>query len=159
MTLQTRKRPGRQYSLQSFIAFSLTILTAFTACKKDEKLDVSSFSNCSAAQNLDSASISAKLIGSWVWSKRACFWTGTTQSANKNIKVTFGIDHTFSVNENAATLTQGTWKLIQEPNVAWHLSVSSPSEYLEGRILFCEKQLLLNDSYRDGCDNLFNKIN
>ncbi|HEX6222872.1 MAG TPA: hypothetical protein VFZ52_00580, partial [Chryseolinea sp.] len=126
-----------------------------TACKKEDKLDVGSYWRCNQSQNLDSTAISAKLIGSWTWSKQACFWTGRTVSANKNIKVTFRSDRTFSVNENATSLTQGTWKVVHEDGNSWGLELSSPSEYLHGRILFCDNQVVLNDSYRDGCDNLF----
>ena len=38
---------------------------------------------------------------------------------------------------------------------SWGLDTQS--EYLFGRILFCDNQVLDNDSYRDGCDNLFTR--
>ena len=135
----------------------LTLLTALAACKKDKKLDVDSYWRCNEAQNLDSTAISAKLIGSWIWNKRACF-EAATESANKNIQVTFRADGTFSVNENATSLTQGTWKLEQANHKTWQLNLSSRSDYLYGRILFCDNQVLFNQSYLDGCDNLFNKL-
>lgn len=137
----------------------VTILAGLSACKKD-KLDISSFWGCNQSQNLDTIVISSKLIGSWDWSKQACGdGAGKTRTADKNIKLTFRTDRTFSVNENAAILTQGTWKLVQVDGNSWSLGLSSASEYLNGRILFCDNQALFNDSYRDGCDNLFNKSN
>jgi hypothetical protein len=142
--------------LMRLVLFCVTILAAFAACKKD-KLDVNLFWNCNQSQHLDTTAISVKLMSSWTWSKQACFGTGNTVAANKNIKVTFRTDHTFSVNENATLLTQGTWKLVQLDSNSCRLDLSSASEYLYGRILFCDDQVLFNDSYRDGCDNLFIK--
>lgn len=138
--------------------FSLIILVAVISCKKDN-LDINSFWECNRSQNLDSTTLSVKLIGSWTWAKQSCFWEGKTKTANKNIKVTFNNNHTFNVNEDLNTLTQGTWKLVQVDVNSWGFLLSSPSNYLYGRILFCNKEVLFNDSYRDGCDNLFRKSN
>jgi hypothetical protein len=141
------------------ILFFLIIVTFLTACKKD-KLDIGSFWNCNQSQNLDTTTISSKLFGSWRWGKQVCGnGAGKTKTADKNIKVTFKTDRTFSVNENATLLTQGTWKLVKVDGNSWVLDLSSASEYLYGRILFCDYRVLFNDSYRDGCDNLFDKTN
>ena len=141
------------------ILFCLTVVAGLTACKK-EKLDVSSFWECNQSQHLDSLTISGKLVGSWKWSKQSCFETGQVTSADKNIQVTFKYDQTFSVSGDAFTpLTQGIWKIVKVDVSSWELDLSSPSEYLSGRILFCGNQVLFNDSFRDGCDNLFDKNN
>ncbi len=136
--------------------FCLTIFAGLTSCKKD-KLDLYSFWQCNQAQNLDTTAISSKLLGSWTWTKQSC--EAKAKSADRNIKVTFRSDHTVAVNENSNTLTQATWKLVQVDSNLWELDLSSPNEFLSGRILFCGDQVLFNDSYRDGCDNLFNKSN
>jgi len=137
----------------------VTILTGLVACKK-ENIDIDKFWNCNQTQNLDTSAISSKLIGSWNWSKQACGdGAGKSKTADKNIKVTFRTDRTFYVNENATLLTQGNWKLVQVDGNSWGLDLSSTSEYLYGRILFCDNQVLFNNSYRDGCDNLFAKSN
>lgn len=139
--------------------FFLTLFAGLISCKK-ETLDIKSFWQCNQSQNLDTTGISSKLIGSWYWSKQACGdGAGKAKTADKNIKVTFRTDRTFFVDENAALLTQGTWKLVQVEGNFWSLDLSSASEYLYGRILFCDNRILFNDSYRDGCDNLFNKSN
>lgn len=134
----------------------LTIFVGLTSCKKD-RLDINSFWQCNLSQKLDTTAISSKLTGSWTWSKQSCSDEGETKSADRNIKVTFNINHTFSVTENSNSLTQGTWKLTQVDGTSWGLDISSPSKYLYGRILFCVNQVLFNASYRDGCDNLFNR--
>ena len=136
----------------------LTIVAGLISCKK-EKLDINSFWFCHQSLNLDSAQVTSRLAGSWIWAKQSCFWTGVTISADKNVKLTFKTDQTFSVTEESNMLTQGTWKLKQVDGSSWGLDISSPSEYLFGRILFCGNQVLFNDSYIDGCDNLFKKNN
>lgn len=140
------------------IILLLIIFSELVSCKK-EKLDINHFWQCSMSQNLDSEAISNKLVGSWTWTKQSCFWTNITKSADRNIKVSFNSNATFSVYENSNTLTQGTWKLKQVDGNFVGLDLSSASEYLYGRILFCNNQVLFNDSYRDGCDHLFIKIN
>ena len=140
------------------ILLILTLAASLAACNKPEKFDVVSYWYCHQSQNLDSAAISTKLIGSWTRTKKACFGTGgMTESPVKIIKVTFRTDGTFSVNESTTVLTQGTWKIKQVDGPHWGLDLSPLSEYLLGRILFCDKQVLFNDSYRDACDNLFDK--
>jgi hypothetical protein len=142
------------------ILFCLTIIVALNSCKKEElKLDINSYWQCNKSQNLDTTAISNKLLGSWVWSKKFCFWEAKTILADKNIKVTFNFDRTFFVNEGSSTLTQGTWKLKKVDVSSWGLDLTSTSEYLYGHILFCDNQVLFNDSYIDGCDYLFNKNN
>ena len=162
MGVQHSKRficQDKKLLLMRFTLFFLTILTVLSACKKD-KLDIGSFWVCNKSQNLDTTAISSKLIGSWNWCKQVCGdGSGKTKNADKNIQVTFRANRTFSVNENASLLTQGTWKLVQVDSTSWGVDLSSASEYLYGRILFCNNQVLFNDSYRDGCDNLFNKSN
>ncbi len=140
------------------IFFLLTVCSIFFSCKKDT-LDISLFQQCHNSQSLDSTAISNNLAGSWIWTKQSCFWTGKTTTADKNIKVIFNSNATFSVLENSSILTQGNWGLKIIDSNMWGLDLTSPSEYLYGRILFCNNQILFNDSYRDGCDNLFTKSN
>ena len=133
----------------------LTIFTVILSCKKDSSENYS-FGQCPNAQYLDSASTSTKLVGSWVWKKQACF-TSKAANADKNVIITFNANGTFTVSENGSIITAGSWKLEITDISSWGLNLTSPSNYLYGRIYFCEKQLLFNDSYRDGCDNLFVK--
>jgi hypothetical protein len=140
------------------VLFCLAIVAGLTTCRKD-KIDVNSFWECNQSQNLDSLAITGKLIGSWKWSKQACFWTGQTKSSNKNILATFKNDQTFSISGDTNTRSQGTWRIVKVDFSSWGLDLSSSSEYLYGHILFCGNQVLFNDSYRDGCDNLFVRRN
>lgn len=142
----------------SFICSIALLLAGFLSCKKDT-IDVNSFWQCNQGQNTDTAVIANKLTGSWYWTKQACASTGATRVADKKIRLTFKVDHTFTITESNSLLTMGTWKIVQVDGSSRGLDLSSPSEYLYGRILFCDNQVLFNDSYRDGCDNLFTKNN
>jgi hypothetical protein len=128
----------------------------FIGCKKDN-IDVNSFQNCNNSFRLDSAATANKLSGSWLWLKQSCDG-GVSKKADKNIKVTFNSIGTFSVMENTTVITQGNWKL-ELVNGNWELNTNSLSQYLDGRILFCDNQLLFSASNKDGCDNLFTKSN
>lgn len=132
----------------------LTICLIFLSCKKNNDRTLW---ECGSSQFLDSAVISNKIIGSWVWTKQLCWDVDGIMTANKNIKITFNANTTFTVLENSAILTQGNWKLkIVDSNI-WGLELTSLSEYLYGRIIFCNNQVMFNDSYKDGCDNVFVK--
>lgn len=133
----------------------LTICLIFLSCKKNNDRTLW---ECGNSQFLDSAVISNKIIGSWVWTKQLCGdGNGDIMTADKSIKMTFNANATFTVLQNSSILTQGNWKLkIVDSNV-WELDLTSSSEYLHGRILFCNNQIMFNDSYKDGCDNVFVK--
>ncbi len=139
-----------------FLWLALTISIPFFACNK--ALDVHAIWQCNNSLNLDSTGISKKLVGSWKWVKQSCFEIGKVTSADRNIKVTFNSNATFSVQENSSVITQGNWDLKIEDNSMWGLDLNSSSIYLHGRILFCDDRVLFAASYRDGCDNLFEKI-
>jgi hypothetical protein len=117
------------------IILLLIIFSELVSCKK-EKADINYFWQCSMSQNLDSQAISNKLAGSWTWTKQSCFWTNIIKSADRNIKVSFDSNATFSVYENSNTLKQGTWKLKQVDGNIVGLDLFSPSEYLYGHIFF-----------------------
>lgn len=61
----------------------------------------------------------------------------------------------FTVTENSVVITQGNWNLRVADFDNFELDLNNPSTYLYGRIVLCESQVLFNDSYRDGSDNLF----
>jgi len=136
----------------------LTLASILTSCKK-EKINVNDFLQCSKSQNLDSTAIANKLTGNWRWEKQSCYWTAQTKKADKDVKVIFNTSRTFTVSQNDIIIAQGTWRLKIVDSNMYGLDLSQFSEYLNGCILFCNNEILFNDSYRDGCDNLFGKSN
>jgi hypothetical protein len=140
------------------IIIILILTLILNSCKK-ETINLNEFWQCNKSQNLDTIAIANKLTGSWTWRKQSCSSSGKTILADKIVKVTFNSNRTFSLSENAIIVTQGNWKLkIVDSNI-YGLDLTPQSEYLYGRILFCNDEVLFNDSYIDGCDNLFCKIN
>ena len=135
----------------------LLALTLFFSCSKKDTIDVPTFWQCNKNQNLDSTAIANKLLGSWVWAIQSCGDVPTVKTADKNVIVNFNINGNFNKVENGTVITQGTWKLKIVDSNMYGLELTQPSQYLHGRILFCDNEVLFNDSYRDGCDNVFNK--
>ena len=133
----------------------ITICLIILSCKKNNDRILW---ECNNSPFPDSVTISNKIIGSWLWTKQLCGdGAGSILIANKNIKITFNASATFTVYENSTILTQGNWNLKTVDINAWGLHLTSPSEYLYGRILFCNNKIMFNDSYIDGCDNVFVK--
>jgi hypothetical protein len=135
------------------ILILLTATLFLGSCKK-EKIDAKHFWDCNAVQNFDSTKLAAKLIGSWQWTNQLCY-LGKTTKADKNVEVSFTASGTFSVTENLVVITQGNWKLKNLDSITIGLLLDYSSEYLLGRILLCDNQVLFNASHADACDNLF----
>jgi hypothetical protein len=138
-----------------YVFFTLMICLLLISCTKE--IDMDAYWQCHHSQNPDSASITAKLPGSWNWKKQNCFWGNKARKADKNVTVTFYANADYTVTENSAILAMGTWRLKKVDVNLWEFDLSTPSEYLYGRILLCGNEVLLNQSYIDGCDNLFVK--
>lgn len=141
------------------LLFIILMLTSILSSCKKEKINVNDFWECSKSLNLDSTAIANKLTANWTWKKQSCFWTGQTKKADKDVKVNFNTNRTFTVTQNEIIVAQGSWKLKIVDSNMYGLDLSQFSEYLNGRILFCNDEILFNDSYRDGCDNFFGKSN
>jgi hypothetical protein len=148
---------------KSFSNFAMSIIllpfaiAILCSCKKI-KINLDSYYECSRNISGDSTAISQKLIGSWRWISKSCFWEGRLKPANKKMIVTFNNNQTFLISENGNTIAQGSWKLVVADGSFWGIESSASGDYIIGRILFCKDELLFSDSYRDGCDKLFRKV-
>ncbi len=144
-----------------FLIFATSLIWLNESCKKDNadsdsvKIDMKGLWECNEDQNYDSTKLAAKLVGNWQWFIYSCYWSGTTNKADKDVRVTFTSYGTFWVKENSVIVTQGSWALKDEDSGILGLQLDTPSQYLYGRILLCDDQLLFNHSYIDGCDNFF----
>lgn len=127
------------------------------SCKK-LTINLDNYYECSRPVSSDSTAIAQKLIGSWRWISKSCFWEGKLKPSNKKITVSFNNNQTFSIKEHSNTIARGSWKLVVADGSFWGIESSTSSDYIIGRILFCKNELLFNDSYRDGCDKLFRKV-
>jgi len=82
---------------------------------------------------------------------------------NHTISVTFTSSGTYTFIENS-TVTQGNWKIqmigmnyFGVDSTLFETVIDKPIYYLSGLVLPCGNQLMLDDSYGDGCSNLFQK--
>src|SRR5688572_7001521 len=117
------------------IILYITIILSLTYCSKD-KIDISDFVECNNEQNLDSTSISAKLIGIWTLKKQSIPYSKKFRNVDKNIKATFNNDSTYSVTENSNVLMQGTWKLVYHSQNNYSLRSDEFSHYISGAVYF-----------------------
>ncbi|MGI6048624.1 MAG: hypothetical protein ACOYEG_11595 [Petrimonas sp.] len=139
-------------------AFILISLLSFS-CSKDssEQIDIVQLYNCHKSQKYDSTKLASKLIGTWKWTTYSAEIPGTIK-ADKNVFLNLTKEGEFTVTENSVVVTRGNWKLKVADIDLFALDLNNPSTYLYGRILLCENLVLFNNSYIDGGDNLFVRI-
>ncbi|HYG52255.1 MAG TPA: hypothetical protein VD905_15195 [Flavobacteriales bacterium] len=138
------------------------------SCKKDKAVpetsrgvDINAFYECNTAQQLDTAEMANKLLGKWKLILSAC---GECNDPGwyepvKTVFVTFTSPNEFSVEENSTVISSGHWNLCMIDTNKWVLCSSSSLNYIAGYILFCDNRVLFYNSYIDGIDNLFEKLN
>jgi hypothetical protein len=145
--------------------FTLLLITSLVifSCNKSEDPDSAAFLKCHQSQQLDSAGIANKLVGQWSLSSRFCYKVTVTNLLPILVKANFTANGSFSVSENNSIITQGNWKLkpLTLGTDMWELELTSASDFLKGRVLFCKNQVLFNNTYAnvngEGCDVIFFK--
>jgi len=136
-------------------AFIILSLLAFS-CSKDnrEQIATKQLWDCYKSQNFDSTKLADKLSGTWKWTKYYAEIPGTNK-ATKDVILNLTKAGKFTVTENTVLITQGNWNLRVAAYDNYQLELSTPSTYLYGIIVLCGDQVLFNNSYIDGSDNLF----
>ena len=139
-------------------AFIVISLLPFS-CSKDklDQIDTKQLWDCYKSQNYDSTKLASELLGTWKWTAYYSEIPGTNK-ANKDVFLNLSKTGTFTVTENSVVITQGNWNLRIADINNYELELNKPSTYLYGRIVLCENQVLFNNSYIDGSDNLFIKM-
>lgn len=159
----------KQFYSILFLVLSISVLP--TSCEKPYTADLSirekppitldSMLQCHGHNNWDSATIRNTLLGKWQWEYIRCYWT--PESANgtdyKNLTIEFKQNDSVEVKVNNQILQISSWKIAQLNDGFSKLVVNPMVVQLPGKILFCGGHVLFYDSYTDGCDNYFKKIN
>ncbi len=122
------------------------------------EIKANEFWDCHKSQELDSIKLASKLVGAWTWKKQACYWGGKTVYADKDLQVTFTGNRICILRENSSIVSQGSWKLKAVDSNMFVLDLEHSSIYLHGIILLCNGEVVFSDSYIDGCDYLFTKV-
>ncbi len=137
------------------------LLLAFTTfqCKKGTTKAIrnNEIAEASRKQNPDSLSLLQSAIGTWKWTKRSCYWDGNTTKADKDISLQLDDNGNYSIHEGKAESASGTWQIQFYQSGSYKLITNPSNEYLTGLMYVCDKQLLVCNSYIDGCDHLFEK--
>jgi hypothetical protein len=140
------------------IILSLAICLALFSCEKPETIDPGALLECHQSQQLDSAAISTKLVGTWSFSSGFCYKKKLTNPLTIG-KANFSDNGRFTVADFNGSVRQGTWNLKSLGSNMWGLEMTPQSEYLYGRIVFCKNQVLFDntDVNGEGCYHLFSK--
>ena len=153
--------------LKAYTIIIFSIL--FVACNKQkadqinkpeptDQINYNSITECHKAENPFPSQITANIEGTWVWEKKACFWSGNeTFSADKHVVIQFTDGALYKVTEDGKLISEGTWKLSKSGDESWTLNCSESTQYLHGRIILCKDELVLNSSHIDGCDLYYKK--
>lgn len=119
-------------------------------------IDVQRITDCHKKNNTYPSQIVANMEGTWVLQSSACGLLGT-QSADKQVVVTFNDGGLYKIFESSRLIEEGTWTLSRSEGDMWEISTGKSSPYLHGQVLLCSGELVFYSSYLDGCDNYFVK--
>lgn len=144
--------------ITTVIAFFLIL----TSCKKNNT-EKETFLICTADTTLDSVRTMQSLKGSWVLKKIRSAWNGKVLNPEHDIKIIFKEDNTYQLLEEGIIKNEDSIKL-NNLGVPWGWALQLPpsyetAQYLGGYIQICNQQLFFINSYWDGNDNLFEKVN
>lgn len=144
----------------------LVLGMAITACHKDasEKVRYSPYP-CGQAEEVDSATLHQRLIGSWHLKQQSGIG-GPVQNLSDTVFVQFQAPDQFRVVKNGSTMSEGSFTLFREgsstidnkPVTLWRLRLSSDNLYLQGYVFSCTTQIAFISSWYDGSDNLFERL-
>lgn len=105
--------------------------------------------------------IAEELTGKWQWIYTENFWAPDEgqNTENENRVIEFLSDSTLHVFVNDELVESTRWIVIPvNSSDLFKLELDEPVQHLYGQILICDNTLLFFDSYRDGTDNYFRKI-
>ncbi len=115
---------------------------------------------CHNTVTWDSASIRNKLVGSWQWKYIRCYWNPEDANGDdyQTMRIEFKNNNTLEVKNNDTLVQTSQWKIINLNDGFFKVESTPLVYYIPGRIVFCDSMVLFNDSYVDGCDNYFTRV-
>jgi hypothetical protein len=145
------------------LAFLSTLI--FLGCNDDDidqrPMSINEISNCYKQQEWNENKIAEELKGKWQWIYTENFWSPDKgrNTENEKLIVEFNSDTTLKVHINNELNDSTRWFVLPLTNSDLYvLELEKPIQQLYGQILFCENILMFFDSYRDGTDNYFRKV-
>lgn len=144
----------------------LTLIFFCISCRKEDiserPMSQNDIWNC--YNNLEWTDVKVKdaLIGKWKWIYSESYWAPNKgrNTEKENTVIEFFSDSTLQILENGELLGTTNWTVNPKDGELYGLELDSTiTSLLYGRILICGEILEFNDSYIDGSDNYFNKVN
>ena len=102
-----------------------------------------------------------ELIGKWKWIYSESFWAPDKgwNTENENTLIEFTNDSTLNISVNGNSEKTTMWIVTPKDGELYGLELDSAiSTLVYGRILICGEILEFNNSYIDGIDNYFKRI-
>lgn len=117
--------------------------------------------NCYNSTEWTNLKIRDALIGNWKWIYSESPWAPEkgTNTSDENIFVEFLKDSTFNLTVNGKVQGSTKWHITSKDGELYGIELDTfITSLIHGRILICDKTLESNNSYVDGEDNYFSKI-
>ncbi len=145
-----------------FSGIILLILVTIISCgKEDRPISQTDMWNCHNNSEWTDLKIRDELIGSWKWIYSENFWASDKgrNTENENTQIEFLSDSTLNIIIDGEHKGTTKWIITPKDGDLFGLKLDSPATtLLYGRILICGKIVEFNDSYLDGSDNYFERI-
>lgn len=147
--------------------FLLIVLVLFCIrCDKEEiserPISQTDIWNCYNDSEWSDVKVSDVLIGKWKWTYSENFWAPDKgrNTENENTVIEFFNDSSMQISVNGELIGVTNWTIKPKDGELYRLELDSTvTTLLYGRILICGETLECNNSYIDGSDNYFKKIN
>ncbi len=146
---------------------TLMLISMFSilSCDKEEvsqsPMSQTDIWNCYNNSAWSELKINNELIGRWKWVYSENFWAPDKgrNTENENTLIEFLNDSTLKIIINGKLENTTNWIVSPKDEKLYGLELDSAiTTLLLGRILICRKTLEFNNSYIDGSDNFFRKV-
>lgn len=150
----------KTFDLLSLIIFLATI--SLIACNKESAppINQAKMWECHHKIKWDSLQTQKNLIGIWEWEYVGCYWN--PEKANnesfRGMSIEFKPDSTLIVRLDEEITQTSNWEVVKDYGELFALKADPSVIHLNGRILFCDNIVEFNNSYVDGCDNYFKRL-
>ncbi len=146
----------------------MVIILFITGCKKDKTEDENTFIppnqmefwNCHTQTVWHMESVFNELVGKWKWIYSESYWAPGEglNTEDENTILEFQSDSVLNVYVDGNLTGTTNWSIILTDPPLFGLAMDSTIAQLYGRILFCNEIVEFNNSYIDGDDNYFKRI-
>lgn len=151
-------------------SYLLLIMVTLLCCSKPKSkpatppetppVTLQTMTECHRTASWDSAKIQSRLLGKWGWEFIQCYWNPEDGNSKdfQGLSVEFKPDNTLEVKLNGETTQTSSWELVNLNDGYYKIQAKPLVLQLPGRILLCTERVLFSDSYTDGCDNYFKRL-